>query len=476
MYAISSQNAGHDEFPSRTYIHIFDQQGGTLLQFIEFHTSCSQPLSEGDQFGANLLEGILFKNGVVCGDPGDIPTPPVDCCDLGGKPTIIALTYLGTDCSTTITSQDPGKVECIGNPAGDLEVYIISNDNSNPHDGKIWFSGTVPLFNVYVLHASNAGSDNFGSTTYIHIFDEENGNLLQFVKFHTSCSQPINEGDQYGANAIEGILFDNGEICGTDKHLDPNDAPPPADCCDIGDKPNAVTFKYTGKDCSATTSDQDPDKVQCSGDPALDSEVYIISNSDVNATSGDIWFNGSVLLGEEFTITSANAGKDNFGSRTYLHIYDAQGGSLLQFIEFHTSCSQPLSTNDVYGSLELNSINFNDGSICSDGNSNFSIPNESVNAIIGNEILEFSHNQNLTDDVALISIFPNPFHSEINIKAVEEIQLVNVYSLQGVLLASYENNSNKMRIDMSSFVNGMYYIEVNSGLNREIRKMIRLNN
>jgi hypothetical protein len=31
---------------------IYTSQGGTLIQTIQFHSSCSQPLEAGDEFGA----------------------------------------------------------------------------------------------------------------------------------------------------------------------------------------------------------------------------------------------------------------------------------------------------------------------------------------------------------------------------------------------------------------------------------------
>ena len=36
----------------RTTFRIYDTQGGTLLETVQFHTSCSQPLNAGDEFGS----------------------------------------------------------------------------------------------------------------------------------------------------------------------------------------------------------------------------------------------------------------------------------------------------------------------------------------------------------------------------------------------------------------------------------------
>jgi hypothetical protein len=41
-------------------VHILDEQGQTL-QTVKFHTSCSQPLNVGDQFGSLLLDDFVAE-------------------------------------------------------------------------------------------------------------------------------------------------------------------------------------------------------------------------------------------------------------------------------------------------------------------------------------------------------------------------------------------------------------------------------
>ena len=50
--------AGEKKLKAVTYVSIFDRDDH-LLQTVEFHTSCSQPLSEGDQFGSLVLGGFV---------------------------------------------------------------------------------------------------------------------------------------------------------------------------------------------------------------------------------------------------------------------------------------------------------------------------------------------------------------------------------------------------------------------------------
>ncbi len=42
---------------SSTYVRVFDA-GGNELQFVQFHTSCSQDLNVGDRFGSLLVEAF----------------------------------------------------------------------------------------------------------------------------------------------------------------------------------------------------------------------------------------------------------------------------------------------------------------------------------------------------------------------------------------------------------------------------------
>ena len=45
---------------SSYWFYIYTSQGGTLLQRVNFHTSCSQPLNVGDEFGAITVLGGTY--------------------------------------------------------------------------------------------------------------------------------------------------------------------------------------------------------------------------------------------------------------------------------------------------------------------------------------------------------------------------------------------------------------------------------
>ncbi|NIM47867.1 MAG: hypothetical protein GTO22_01150, partial [Gemmatimonadales bacterium] len=60
-FAIDAENAGELRLSGETCIHVFDMEGGKLLQTTCLHTSCSQPLIIGEQFGTSLLLGVVTE-------------------------------------------------------------------------------------------------------------------------------------------------------------------------------------------------------------------------------------------------------------------------------------------------------------------------------------------------------------------------------------------------------------------------------
>ena len=116
------------------------------------------------------------------------------------------MTYTGEDCSATSSSQDNGKFNCSGNPGSAPTVYIVASEKEDG-DGDIWFAGTVNLNETFTLSSAAAGEDDFPSNTFVTIYASQGGAVLQEINFHTSCSQPIGQGDQYGASRIEGVTL-----------------------------------------------------------------------------------------------------------------------------------------------------------------------------------------------------------------------------------------------------------------------------
>ncbi|MHC5002499.1 MAG: DUF7467 domain-containing protein, partial [Planctomycetota bacterium] len=333
IFDIDAANEGKKKLKSTTWIHVFDESGSELLQSVKFHTSCSQPLSPGDQYGSALLLDCVGEDEPIEGD----------CCAFG-KPRALTMEYTGDDCSATMHGQDDNKVRC-DDYVDELPetVYVLATDKSNPssNGAKVWFEGVVSMGQTFDIDAANEGKKKLKSTTWIHVFDESGSELLQSMKFNTSCSQPLIQGDQFGSALLVDCV---GE-----------DEPVEGDCCDAG-KPRMLSMEYTGDDCSATMHGQADNKVSCDDYiDGLPDTVFVLATdkSNPNSNGAKVWFEGVVSMGETFDIDAANEGKKKLKSTTWIHVFDETGLSLLQSVKFHTSCSQPLVQGDQFGSARL---------------------------------------------------------------------------------------------------------------------------
>jgi hypothetical protein len=199
--------------------------GGTLQQSVVFHTSCSKPLAVGNQFGGNVVVGLSFDSGreVTLPDAGGdgleedcvITLQGGEICPAGNKIKALELLYTAEDCSNTSNTQDPGKAGCTDFGPLEDDVFIRVTDQSDPGNtgGRIYFQGAVAVDSLFIASAANAGENDFSSNSYAHVFASQGGALLQSLQFHTSCSQPLNTGDQFGSLVVFGAdTTDGGDI------------------------------------------------------------------------------------------------------------------------------------------------------------------------------------------------------------------------------------------------------------------------
>ena len=136
---------------------------------------------------------------------------------------------------------------------------------------------------------------------------------------------------------------------------------PPLGLCDLG-KPQALHMTYLGGpglDDPDAHSQPVPSKASFTdtfGGPNGTDTV------NIRAFKGnDTWFFGPVDPGDPFVIDATNvSGKTKLASQTFVTITEIGTDDLnvLQEIEFHTSCSQPLFASDQFGSIRLESIDF----------------------------------------------------------------------------------------------------------------------
>lgn len=326
-FDIDAGLAGEDKLDSETWIYIHDLNGNQL-QEVRFHTSCSQPLDVGDQFGSFVLTGCRSEGS---GNGDDL------CKD--GKPAGLVMTYTGEDCSASNNGQDPGKATCTGDPAFAPLVRIVASKDGKGQD--IYFDQEVALDTSFTIRAAGAGEDKLSSSTRVEILDIATGDLLQELVFHTSCSQPLVRDDQFGALRLDGIVKAGGGSSNRDY-------------CALDMKPQVLRMGYTGRGCSASKNAQDSGKTSCSGDANEEARVRIVASDD---KEDQIYFDGEVDLNTLYTIDAKNAGKTKLKSNLLVKIYDLQG-NLLEEVEFHASCSQPLRQLDQFGSNILLGISF----------------------------------------------------------------------------------------------------------------------
>lgn len=120
-------------------------------------------------------------------------------CTSGMKPKALTMQYTGQSCSATNNSQAADKQKCTGDPMAASPVRILVTNKSNPTDAtaKVWFNGSVSLNGQLVISATNAGRTKLDKDTYAFVY--MGTTLKQSIKLHTSCSQPLKAGDQFGS-------------------------------------------------------------------------------------------------------------------------------------------------------------------------------------------------------------------------------------------------------------------------------------
>jgi len=124
-------------------------------------------------------------------------------------------------------------------------------------------------------------------------------------------------------------------------------------------KPVELTMKYTGGGADATDTVQDPGKYAVTDEPGFEPfeaivDIIATSAADLSyAEPGNTFFSGEVALDDEFVLDVDNAASlDHFTADTYIYIMDT-GANLLQTVQYHTSCKEPIKLGDVVGGIEI---------------------------------------------------------------------------------------------------------------------------
>ena len=107
-------------------------------------------------------------------------------------------------------------MKCNGDPAGAEPVDILVTSKKWKKRKKkkdrakhVWASfEDVQVGDILTVSAADAGKNHLKSTTYFKIRDDSG--KLQKVSFHTSCSQPLGPGNQFGSIKLTSLTTTQG--------------------------------------------------------------------------------------------------------------------------------------------------------------------------------------------------------------------------------------------------------------------------
>ncbi len=130
------------------------------------------------------------------------------------------------------------------------------------------------------------------------------------------------------------------------------------DLCDTAvdhGKPSTLELTYGGiSDDANTIQPNDKYEIDTKLSSGFDQSSVFIEVLD----GSDVIFSGTVLQGQSFLADNG----DEYPSNVDVFIYDDDSkSSLIQTINFHTSCSKPLGVGDQFGSITVNGASFEDG-------------------------------------------------------------------------------------------------------------------
>lgn len=214
-------------FPNQKY-KITDDSG--ILQEVDFHVSCSQPLALGDVFGPFTLVEMTTKNGthLVLEDGSDGTTdscevplaPPTPHCTspLESVTLVYIGDFLGEGC--TVSNGQSGYASCSGvaDPGDPVSVSVGSGLMADPVSAiefgdLVTITSTTPNSTLPWLTSVSSTGDG-GSQT---------------IQFKSSCYKPLSLGDRFGAFVVfgmdredEGPITLGGEIQYQYKVTNPN--------------------------------------------------------------------------------------------------------------------------------------------------------------------------------------------------------------------------------------------------------------
>ncbi|NND92537.1 MAG: hypothetical protein HKN42_16880, partial [Granulosicoccus sp.] len=232
-----------------------------------------------------------------------------------------------------------------------ITVDVLANDrDANHSNGELTVTiETSPASGFAALNGD-------GSIAYTHSGDTATSDSFQY-----RITDPLGAFDIATVHIT--IIQDEGGACRNDL------------CAGDGDggsyDPDMLTMTFVGGTCADSANSQD-DKDDCTDfDPAGASgmvKIKVTNKEDADYRNAKVFFEGAVSEGADFTFSASDIDENDFGSKIFVHVYDADGNVLLQTVEIHTSCSAPLFEGDQFGSVRMGAADVDpEAQMCSAG-------------------------------------------------------------------------------------------------------------
>lgn len=142
------------------------------------------------------------------------PSSGEDCCDNESKPDQLTFTYVSTNIIDNSQGGGKSDVTTYTNPNGQTVYIVVNGESGKDNLSNALYTTTVKAGESFTFSNNSNNWSNWPSNMYFHILDSSQNNVLQLVRFHTSCSAPIVPGDQFGTLVLKATARDGVE-CGS---------------------------------------------------------------------------------------------------------------------------------------------------------------------------------------------------------------------------------------------------------------------
>lgn len=403
------KTVGEFEFEANTDITV--TVTGVGVETKTLHTSCSKPLFVGQTitFSTGVLAIVGFKtqnlvDETICGPSGGCPVqpppPPPAPCDAcvsldGDKAKIVELVLTYTGLNVLITEQNaddafvindamvttPVDIVVVDEKNGDLlgeffninigEELIVRPDDKFPASSLIFIvarEDSVSPAAVQMVEILGMGNTGMGDSPGASI--PYPPNTISCIVFHTSCSQPLNVGDQYGSIRITGFTNDaqlqryetdiecrsvSDAYSGIMSFAATGGFSDECDFCDTNERPDTIKLLYTGNwkvDHNQETSKHRGNTLFA---PAVKVSVYLPLNFYPTMVIDHI------AIGDTFEVDVKSLGADATqislivipATTQDIEARDATNDRTLEAGYIDISCSQPLGVGMSFGSFRI---------------------------------------------------------------------------------------------------------------------------